>query len=98
MIWDNRPRTRCGLASIKSCVPMLTTVQPMALAELRPRVWFSFLSHGLRSFLVLIALSSIVPGTAMLINLQSSTPSRTRLNNSFDVGSNGKKFLRKGSS
>jgi hypothetical protein len=41
----------------------------MALAELRQRVWFSFLSHGLRCFFVLIALSSIVPGTATLINL-----------------------------
>ena len=48
---------------------MLTTVQPMAFAELRQRVWFSFLSHGLGSFFVLIALSSIVPGTATLINL-----------------------------
>jgi hypothetical protein len=42
-------------------------VQPMAFAELRQRVWFSFLSHGLRSFFVLIAHSSIVPGTATLI-------------------------------
>ena len=48
---------------------MLTTVQPIALAELRPRVRFSFLSHGLRIFLVLIARSSMVPGTARLISL-----------------------------
>jgi len=48
---------------------MLTTVQPMAFAELRQSVWFSFLSHGLRSFFVLIARSSIVPGTATLISL-----------------------------
>lgn len=41
----------------------------MAFAEFRQRVWFSFLSHGLSSFFVLIALSSIVPGTATLINL-----------------------------
>lgn len=48
---------------------MLTTVQPIAFAELRQSVWFSFLSHGLRTALVLIARSSIVPGTAMLISL-----------------------------
>lgn len=54
---------------MKSCVPMLTTVHPIALAELRHKVWFSFLSHGLRTVLVLMALSSIVPGTATLISL-----------------------------
>lgn len=57
------------LPSMKSCVPMLTTVHPIALPELRHKVWFSFLSHGLRTVLVLIALSSIVPGTATLISL-----------------------------
>ena len=57
------------LPSTKSCVPMLTTVQPIALAELRQRVWFSFLSHKLITRLVLIARSSIVPGTATLISL-----------------------------
>lgn len=48
---------------------MLTTVHPIAFAELRQRVWFSFLSHGFNTRFVLIALSSIVPGTATLINL-----------------------------
>lgn len=54
---------------MKSCVPMLTTVHPIALAELRQSVWFSFLSHGLSNLFVLIARSSIVPGTATLISL-----------------------------
>lgn len=57
------------LPSMKSCVPMLTTVHPMALAELRHRVWFSFLSQGLSALLVLIARSSMVPGTATFISL-----------------------------
>lgn len=57
------------LPSTKSCVPILTTVHPIAFAELRPRVWFSFLSHGLRTRFVLIARSSMVPGTATLISL-----------------------------
>lgn len=57
------------LPSMKSWVPILTTVHPIALAEFRQRVWFSFLSHGLSNLLVLIALSSIVPGTATLISL-----------------------------
>ena len=57
------------LPSIKSWVPILTTVHPMALAELRQSVWFSFLSHGLSTLFVLTARSSIVPGTATLINL-----------------------------
>lgn len=48
---------------------MLTTVHPIPFAELRQRVWFSFLSHGFNTRFVLIALSSIVPGTATLINL-----------------------------
>jgi hypothetical protein len=48
---------------------MLTTVQPIALAELRQRVWFSFLSHGFKTLFLLIALSSIVPGTATFISL-----------------------------
>lgn len=57
------------LPSTKSCVPILTTVHPIAFAELRQRVWFSFLSQGLRICLVLMARSSIVPGTATLISL-----------------------------
>lgn len=57
------------LASTRSCVPMLTTVHPIAFAELRQRVWFSFLSHGFSTLLVLIARSSIVPGTATLMSL-----------------------------
>lgn len=57
------------LPSIKSCVPIFTTVHPMAFAELRQSVWFSFLSQGLSTAFVLIARSSIVPGTATLISL-----------------------------
>lgn len=48
---------------------MLTTVQPIAFAELRQSERFSVLSHGLSSFFILIALSSIVPGTAAFISL-----------------------------
>jgi len=48
---------------------MLTTVHPIALAEFRQSVWFSFLSHGLSNLFVLIALSSMVRGTATLISL-----------------------------
>jgi hypothetical protein len=48
---------------------MLTTVHPIALAELRHSVWFSFLSHGLSNLFVLIVRSSIVVGTATLISL-----------------------------
>lgn len=57
------------LPSTKSCVPMLTTVQPIALAELRHKVWFSFISQRVRFRFVLMARSSIVPGTATLISL-----------------------------
>lgn len=57
------------LPSMKSWVPILTTVHPIALAELRQSVWFSFLSQGFSALLVLIARSSIVPGTATLISL-----------------------------
>ena len=59
IIWEINPSTRCLLPSMKSYVPILTTVQPIALAELRHSVWFSFLSHGLSTLLVLLALSSI---------------------------------------
>lgn len=65
----NRNRESPTLPSARSCVPILTTVQPMALAELRQRVWFSFFSHKLSSLLVLIARSSMVPGTAKLMSL-----------------------------
>lgn len=57
------------LPSMKSWVPILTTVHPIALAELRHNVWFSFLSHGLSILFIFIARSSIVPGTATLISL-----------------------------
>lgn len=54
---------------------MLTTVHPIALAELRHRVWFSFLSQGLSIRFMLTARSSIVPGTATLISLLHLIPS-----------------------
>lgn len=66
------------LPSIISCVPILTTVHPIAFAELRQSVWFSFLSQGLSTLLVLIVLSSIVPGTATLISL---LPMKKKMNN-----------------
>lgn len=66
------------LASARSCVPMLTTVHPIAFAELRPSVWFSFLSHGFRTFFVLIARSSIVPGTATFISLLHSATKKNK--------------------
>ena len=52
---------------------MLTTVQPIALAELRQSVWFSFFSHRLSTLLVLMARSSMVPGTAKLMSLLDGT-------------------------
>lgn len=50
-------------------MPILTTVHPIALAELRQRVWFSFLSHGFMAPFVFITRSSMVPGTATFISL-----------------------------
>lgn len=66
---DKSTNGQLTLASTRSCVPMLTTVHPIAFAELRQRVWFSFLSHGFSTFLVLMARSSIVPGTATFMSL-----------------------------
>jgi len=75
------------LPSMKSWVPMLTTVHPIALAELRQSVWFSFLSHGLSIFFVLIARSSMVPGTATLISLlqQHVTIFKTKFPRAVDI-------------
>lgn len=89
---------RLTLPSIRSCVPMLTTVHPIAFAELRQRVWFSFLSQGFKTRFVLIALSSIVPGTATLINLLSKRKTKTSSIGilspcmSFDFENNTKQF------
>lgn len=70
--------------SIKSCDPILTTEHPIAFAELRQRVWFSFLSQGFNTFFVLIARSSIVPGTATLISLLQNIPVNPE-HNSFAI-------------
>ncbi len=67
------------LPSAKSWVPMLTTEQPMALAELRQSVWFSVLSHGFSLSFMFTALSSIVPGTATFINLLHKSNSASSL-------------------
>mmetsp|Transcript_16861 Transcript_16861/g.29199 ORF Transcript_16861/g.29199 Transcript_16861/m.29199 type:complete len:429 (+) Transcript_16861:394-1680(+) len=44
MICHSRPSTRCTLPSMRSWAPMLTTLQPMALAESMARFWFSVFS------------------------------------------------------
>lgn len=41
IICHNNPNTKCGFPSIKSCDPMLTTVQPIADAEFSARSRFS---------------------------------------------------------
>lgn len=41
MICQSRPRTRCGFPAMRSWASMLTTVQPIAEAELRARTRFS---------------------------------------------------------
>ena len=65
----NKNRESPTLPSARSCVPMLTTVQPMALVELRQSVWFSFFSYRLSRLLVLMVRSSIVPDTTKLMSL-----------------------------
>ena len=57
------------LPSSKSCVPMLTTEQPIAFAEFKQRLWFSTLSQRFKSSLILSTRSSIVPGAATFISL-----------------------------
>lgn len=47
---------------------MLTMLHPMALAELRASVWFSLMVKVF-SFPLLMARSSTVPATEVLINL-----------------------------
>lgn len=63
---------------------MFTTVHPIAFAELRQRVWFSFLSQGLRTRFVLMARSSIVPGTATLMSLLHQKP-QDKINTTANV-------------
>ena len=63
-----RPRTRWGRPSMRSTGPIFTTLQPMEEAELMASVWFSCIVKVL-SFPLLIALSSTVPATEVLISL-----------------------------
>lgn len=53
---------------------MLITLHPIALAEFKAKVWFSWILKALSPFL-LMTLSSIVSGTASLINLLNQTVS-----------------------
>jgi len=68
-----RPSTRWGVPALMSSASMLTTLQPMARAELSIRVMFSEISTGCLAFL-LMARSSMVSGTASLMSLQSTRP------------------------
>ena len=68
MICHRRPRTRWGRPSMRSEGPMLTMLQPIDDAELMASVWFSWI-RNVFSFPLLIALSSTVLGTDVLISL-----------------------------
>lgn len=103
IICQIKPKTKCTLASIKSLAPIFTTEHPIALAELTHKFWFSVTLNVFKLAPLLIALSSIVPFTAVLINLlkcyhyrlnnwiyHNKIPSFTALNKSIESGFKGK--------
>ena len=68
MTCQSSPRIRWGLPSMMSWAPILMMLHPMELAELRASVWFSCIVNTF-NLPLLMALSSTVLGTEVLISL-----------------------------
>jgi hypothetical protein len=65
---------------------MFTTTTPMDLADSMAKFKLMPLLKIFRGFLTLMALASMVPGAAKLINLQSTMPSPTEVKRSLELG------------
>ena len=79
MICQINPKIKCSRPSARSELPILTTEQPIALAELMTILLFSVIwkaLRGLRGVGLLRTRESIVSGTESLISLQRIRPSR----------------------
>ncbi len=68
MTCQSRPRMRWGRPSMMSWGPILMILHPIEEAELRASVWFSWILNTF-SLVLLIALSSTVSATDVLISL-----------------------------
>jgi hypothetical protein len=80
MICQIKPRIRCSVPLTISDEPMLTTEQPIALAEVTTMLLFSVIWNafkGLRDVGLFRTRISMVSGTESLISLHRIKPSRT---------------------
>jgi len=68
MTCHSNPSTKCGFALARSSGPIFTTLQPMEIAELIARVWFSCMAY-VESGFMLMTLVSMVSSTVALISL-----------------------------
>ena len=79
MICQIKPRIRISLPSTKSCEPILTTEQPIAFADWITMLLFSVAWNAFNVGCLTLGLfntrSSIVSGTASLINFERMRPS-----------------------
>ncbi len=80
-----KPRIKCSLPSAKSLGPMLTTEQPIPLAEVMTMLLFSVIWKALSGLGFPFApeglfrtRSSMVSGTESFMSLQRTRPSRAR--------------------
>eukprot|EP01139_Manchomonas_bermudensis_P010436 Amastigsp_a340456_90.p5 type:complete len:106 gc:universal Amastigsp_a340456_90:1280-1597(+) len=96
MICQMRPRICVCLPSVRSSCPRLTTLHPIALAELMTRFWFSTILNAL-SARTLMAFGWMVSGTASLMSLQRRIPSLQAGNSAIDMMSMGRRSARSGS-
>ena len=79
IICQIKPRIKCSLPSARSELPMLTTEQPMAFAEVMTMLLFSVIWKALRGFRgvgLFKTRESMVSGTESLMSLQRIKPSR----------------------
>lgn len=101
MICQIRPRIRCSLTSIISPLPILTTEQPIPLADSMTMLLFSVMWNAFRVLIFFPGLfktrSSIVSGTLSLINFAKTSPSLQSSNISKVSVANGSRAPRSGS-